>query len=440
MKPQTKVDKVSTGYTPREWQQDVHYNMKRFNVIVLHRRAGKTHLAINEMLDRSLRNKQRAPRYAYLAPFYGMAKRVAWDILKMYAKNIPGVSFNEAELRCDFSINGARIMLLGADNPDSLRGIYLDGVILDEYAQIPPSAWREVIRPALSDRKGWAIWIGTPKGRNHFKEIYEYAKKESEVGNSDWYSKLLTVEDTKLIDEGELAAAKGTMSEESFLQEFYCDWGAGMTGAYFTKEIAKANKEGRITDVPYDENLSVDTYWDLGMNDVTAIWFVQTARFQHRIIKYVEGADKSVSDWIKDLRNLNYGYGRFILPHDAKARDMSTGKSIEEAFRNLGVRNTRIIPRVGDKRDSINAARMIFSRCYFDKTNCDRGLEVLSNYRRKFDEKSQSFSEKPLHDWASNGADAFQCFAMGCQDDGFTRDEKESRLVRDAIVDYNPLD
>jgi hypothetical protein len=184
---QDQIEEVAIPYVPRPFQAVLHAGLKRFNLLVCHRRFGKTVFSIMEMIDRGLRNDLRNPQYAYIAPTYGQAKRVAWEYLKYYCSHIPNAKANEAELRIDIMrehVDGSkdkiRFMLLGAENPDSLRGIYLDGCILDEYAQCPPAIWGEVVRPALSDRKGWAIFIGTPKGQNHFHEmLLLYTKKKN---------------------------------------------------------------------------------------------------------------------------------------------------------------------------------------------------------------------------------------------------------------------
>jgi phage terminase large subunit len=408
---------IRTGYTPRSLQANLHLSVKRFNVIVCHRRFGKTVWAINHLIDKAIRCELPMPRFAYLAPTYGAAKRIAWDYLKSYCAPIPGVEFNEAELRVEIPHNKARIMLLSAENPGSLRGIYLDGVILDEYAEMDPSAWTTVIRPTLSDRHGWAIFIGTPKGQNNFYEQYEYA---TTAVDPEWFGARYKASETGIIDPDELASARRTMTEEEFNQEYETDFNAGLVGAYFAKELSTAEKEGRITKVPHDPSLPVDTFWDLGVNDLCAIWFVQTLRSRHRVIDYFEVSGASIPDVLRDVRAKPYNYGRFVFPHDANARDFSTGKAQVQVFRDHGVRNITVVPRVGTKREGINAARMIFPLCEFDAEKCKRGLKCLANYQRKWDAKNNVFQDSPLHNWASNGADAFQQFGLGARDESRT--------------------
>lgn len=214
--------RIDTGYRPRSYQRDIHRRLRRFSVLVLHRRAGKTVLAVNALVDAALRGGKQNARYAYLAPFLKQAKQIAWDYLRQYTADIPGVVINEAELQVTLS-NGARIRLYGADNPDALRGLYLDGVVLDEVADMKPQVWGEVVRPALADRKGWALFIGTPRGLNQFHDLFTFAMSGVDP---DWYAALYTVDDTGAIDWTELEAAKATMSDAQYRQEFLCDWQA----------------------------------------------------------------------------------------------------------------------------------------------------------------------------------------------------------------------
>lgn len=436
------VQRISTGYTPRPLQAELHCKLRRFNVLVMHRRFGKTVFALNEKIDRGLGFALKDvagsplpnPKYAYLAPLYGQAKRVAWDYLKMYTANIPGVDPNEAELRVDIPRphmkDKIRFMLLGADNPASIKGLYLDGATLDEFGEMNPSAWREAIRPTLSDRGGWANFIGTPKGRNHFCELYEYAR---DSGDPEWFAALYKASETGIIPEKELESARKSMTEEEYEQEYECSFQAGLVGAYFSREITQLEKDKKFTSVPYDPALAVDTYWDLGINDVTAIWFIQRYGREFRVIDYFEEPDLSIPEIVKRVREKRYTWGHWYLPHDVKVRELVNGKSRYETFISLGVK-PRIVPRVEDKMDSINAAKLILPRCVFDKEKCDRGIKALMNYQRKWDNKANVFSTKPLHNWASNGSDAFQQFAMGVDE----RPEVDHRsLPRQAESEYD---
>lgn len=408
---------IDLGYRPRQFQKVIHRSLKRFNVLVCHRRFGKTVFSIAEMMDQGLNCKHRNPQYAYIAPTYGQAKRVAWEYLKDFARQIPGAKANEAELRVDIPRpdkgDKIRFMLLGAENPDSLRGIYLDGVILDEYAQCDPIIWGQVIRPALSDRKGWAIFIGTPKGQNHFWDIYDNAMRASTSSRS-WYVAMYKASETEVLDAEELMEAKMTMSEEEYAQEYECSFSAALVGAYFGKYINDLEKRNRVIDFDYDPTVSVSTYWDLGVSDTTAIWFVQRVGSEIRLIDYLENAGVGLEWYAKELKSKPYIYDRHGIPHDGAARELGTGRSRQETLLDYGIR-TDIIPRQSIA-DGINACRILLQKnIWFHKTNCKRGLDALKNYQRKYDSKNQIFLQSPLHNWASNGSDAFRMMGLDLQ-------------------------
>lgn len=409
---------------PRPLQALIHRNLKRFNVLNLHRRFGKTHLSANEILDQGLRNPRRNPQYAYLAPTYGQAKRVAWDIFKDLVRQIPNVTINESDLRIEIQRphlgDRVRIILVGAENPDSLRGLYLDGVVLDEFAAMDPTVWTQVIRPALSDRLGWAIFISTPKGQNHFYDIYQYAlhgDPENGVPRpEDWYAITFKASETGIIDRGELDAARALLSESEFEQEYECSFSAALVGAYYGKEMTRAENEGRIGRVPYDPRAKVFTYWDLGIDDTTAIWIGQRVGHEYHWIDYLEESGQGLEYYIKELQKKDYIYETHYLPHDAAARELGTGKTREEVLRTKGLgRRTRIVPRA-EVADGINAVRLMLANSWFDLEKCKRGVDALKNYERKWDSKNKIFQQRPLHNWASHGADAFRTAAMSDSD------------------------
>lgn len=428
---------ISTGYVPRALQRDLHLKLKRFNVLVCHRRFGKTVFAINHMIDRALKNPLRNPQYAYIAPTFGQAKRVVWDYLKQYTSMIPGAEPNEADLRVDIPIRSGeriRFMLLGAENPMALKGIYLDGEVLDEYAEMNPAVWREVIRPTLADRNGWGIFIGTPKGRNSFYDLYERARLGDDP---EWFSAMFKASETGIISQSELDSAKREMSEGEYEQEFECSFQAGLVGAYWGKAMEKAEQEGRICSVPYEPLSPVETFWDLGVNDTTAIWFLQKVGREIRSIDYVEESGMGLDHYAKVLQKRDYVFKKHYLPHDAAARELSTGRSRQETFKRLGIKPTKILPRL-DKQDQIEAARLLIPKVWFDRVKCEKGIKALQNYQRKWDAKQNVFSNAPLHNYASNGADAFQQAAIGLRDD-----QDDVSLMRDlprqAEDDYVPF-
>jgi phage terminase large subunit len=402
---------IDLGYRCRPQFAPFHKRKQRWACIVAHRRAGKTVACIMDLVDAALRCKKPNPRFAYIAPHYVQAKDVAWTYLKLYTSPIPGVAHNESELRVDLP-NGARIRLYGAENFDRLRGLYLDGCILDEAADMDPRAWTEVIRPALSDRKGWATFIGTPKGRNSFFEImYGSPTWPGAVKDPSWFALTLKASETGLVEDEELADARKAMTPEAYEQEYECSFDAAILGAYYGKEIADAERQGRITSVEYDPAVPVHTAWDLGIGDSTAIWFFQVAAGGIRVIDFYENHGQGLAHYAQELAARGYTYGHDFVPHDALARELGTGRSRLETLLALK-RKPRVLPaqRV---EDGINAARVSFPRAWFDAEKCKMGLECLRQYRAEFDEKAKVFKNTPKHDWTSHASDSARYMFMG---------------------------
>lgn len=397
---------VTIPYKPRPFQVSVHERIERsrFAVLVCHRRFGKTVLAINHLIKQALLNTAERPRYGYLAPTYTQAKSIAWDYLKHYAGVIPGVSFNETELRADLP-NGARIRLFGADNPDSLRGMYFDGVVLDEYGVMRGNVFTEVVRPALADRKGWAVFIGTPNGKNQFWDIAAHAQT-----SGDWEYACYKASETGVLDPDELSEARKLMTDDEYRQEFECSFEASVRGAIYAKELADAKEGGRITRIPHDPALKVDTFWDLGVGDATTIWFAQSIGQEVRLIDYYEASGEGLPHYAQVIASKGYVYGRHVAPHDIQVRELATGRSRLEVAQSLGI-NFDVAPQVSVD-DGIHAARMILPRCWFDDVKCKAGIECLQNYRRDFNARLNEFKATPVHDWSSHGADAFRYLAV----------------------------
>jgi len=389
-------------YTPRVLQAKLHNELARFNVVVCHRRFGKTVFAINQMIKSAVEDLQtgkKAPRYAYLAPLFKQAKTVAWDELKRLLKDFPDVKFNEAELRADFM--DARIQLYGADNPDTLRGIYLDGVILDEYAQMNPKMYSEVIRPALSDRKGWGIFIGTPKGKNEFYDLYHTSTEKK-----GWKRFLFKASETGILDDEELEMAQQDMAETEFEQEYECSWSAALRGAYYAKELESAYEEDRVSKVPYDPGKQVVTAWDLGVADSTAIWFAQYDGKAINVIDYYENSGEGLPHYIDVLNKKDYRYGAHIAPHDIVVREFSTGQSRKDLAFSLGI-DFQVAPKL-KVMDGIDTVRTTLNKCWFDTEKTKKGLDALLQYRSSYDDKKKIWSQKPVHDWTSHASDAFR--------------------------------
>lgn len=431
---------LSTGYTPRNAQVELHLNKSRFNVWVLHRRFGKTIACVNEIVDSALQNKLHNPQYAYIGPNYSQTKRIAWEYVKQFTRMIPGVEYNESELKVTIPRpltkdgrygDKITIYLLGAENPDSIRGIYLDGCVLDEYAVMHPKMWSEIVRPALMDRTGWAIFAGTPKGMNQFYDILQVAKRNT---SGDWYWKIARASETGILNAQDLIAAKEEMGDAVYAQEMECDFGAALVGAYYGKEMSQAELDKRITTIPYEPAVLVETAWDLGISDTTVIWFFQQVGREIRVIDFVEDAGHGLSHYAEVLKKRGYKYGEHFFPHDVAARDLSTGKSRQETLRSLGINPIRMVPKMRVE-DRIQATRQLIPKVWFDGKKCERGIHALKSYERKWDDKNQIFLSSPLHNWASHAADAFGCYALGFKDEG--QKSRMSHLPRQTESDYD---
>jgi phage terminase large subunit len=402
------MPEIVIPYKPRELQNFLHKKIDkhRFSVLVLHRRAGKTVMMINQMIKAALTCPLPNPRYAFISPTFKQGKATAWDYIKQFAGKIPGTKFNESELRCDLP-NGSRITILGAENDQALRGIFLDGCVFDETQSIKPTIFPEVIRPALADRKGWCVFIGTPKGRNYFFQLFEEAKK-----NESWYAGLFKASDTNILDQEELDAAKQMMSEDLYEQEFECSFQAAITGSYYGALIERLESQGRITDNLYDENLDTETWWDLGLNDSTAIWFVQRYKGEIRLIDYYENAGEGLDHYVDVINRKEYEYSKHIAPHDIKVREIGNfGKSRLESALELGIA-FEVAPKLSIE-DGIEAVRKALPNCWFDKNKCQKALENLKAYQKRWDDKNQCFRNKPMHNYASHCADSFRTGIVG---------------------------
>lgn len=397
--------RVTLPYAPRGVFLPYHKRTQRWACIVAHRRCGKTVACVNDLIKRAVMLPVPHGRFGYVAPFLAQAKEVAWDYLKRFAQPITADK-NEGELWVEL-INGARIRIHGADNPDRLRGPYLDGVVLDEYADMRPSVWGEVIRPMLADRRGWATFIGTPKGRNEFFEVYDNAVALP----AEWYSARLLASQTGILDATELEEARRDMTPEQYEQEFECSFEAAILGAYFGREIAQAERDGRIRSIDHDENLPVHTAWDLGKGANMAVWFFQVAGGEVRVIDHHEGShDDGIPDVVRVLNAKPYRYGDDWVPHDAKAVEIGTGRTRVETMISLK-RTPRLVPD-HSVMDGINAARLTLAKVWFDRDKCRDGIEALRQYKADFDEKTKAFRDNPRHDWSSHSADAFRYLCM----------------------------
>lgn len=449
---------AAIGYDPRPLQARIASELRRFSVVVVHRRFGKTVMCITELIDAGVECPFPDGRYAYMAPTYGMAEDIAWLYLEGYVRELlkeietdrPDKYIVPSRLsafiptrRGSFS----RIRLYGVDSPKQrLRGLYLDGGVGDEWPHIPPSVFTEQVRPMLSDenragvddtgrRNQWFIFVFTPFGRNHAYGLFRDGKlwsegkpvmrgpegNQSPIFRNDWYATLYRASETGVLTRQELGDALLDIGQAKYDQEYECSFDAAVEGAILARQIEELRERGRITLVPWTREMPVGTSWDLGWDAATAVWFWQFAGSdpitgvpQIKIIDYDEAVGLSLPEWAERLATKPYSYmadGMFF-PHDVEHAEIGSGKTRKAILRECGVR-VRTTAKPPTKADGIAAMQSLLPRCYFDESACADGLDRLSLYRREYDDNLQRFRDKPLNDWASHGADAFQTLALG---------------------------
>lgn len=423
---------IRITYQPRKAFMSFHQRSTRFACMVAHRRAGKTVASVNEIIARAIYCKKKRPRYAYVAPLLKQGKKIAWEYLKEYTQGLEKKKPSESELSIVLRHNNAEIGIYGADNPDAIRGQYFDGVVLDEYGDMPPSAWGKVILPTLADRRGWAVFIGTFKGKNHFYKIFRRSQgfdlKDGEdptYFKKHWFNLLLKASQSGILSAEDLMIQRSEQDEEEYAQEYECDPNAVVKGTYYAKILAKLEAQGNIyADIEYDPDQPVEVVFDLGYTDSTAAWFWQKRPGGIAVIDYLEDDSKPLSYYFEELFGRPYQYSTVWLPHDAKAKSLQTGRSTVEQFLGEGF-PVRIAPRL-DVQHGIDAARKILPQCYFS-SKTEIGVEALRHYKRAYDEEKKVFSDAPQHDWASHGADSFRYLALVAQ--GLSVDEPEEKQI-----------
>lgn len=520
MVKKTKV--IRNSYSPRKLQKKVHLDLKRFNVLVCHRRFGKTVLVVNETIDRAMTNPLRNPQYAYVAPTYKQAKKIAWQYFLDFTRHLPEVKANKGDLEItiqrswrvdpvtgDKDPDHVKIMLIGADDPDSLRGLYLDGADLDEFAQCDPIIWGQIIRPALADRGGiardlgitkdylgrplipWAIFIGTPKGQNHFHRRYiqaessmefvkafearfdiefqekrwtefenklgleedtpqkvrdsalevqskvvvkQYKRYRKYLAAKNWFCDIYKASETGILGNSEIEEMTEDLTQSEVDQELECDFTAAILGSYYGEFLNRIEEKDQIGEVPYNPKFPVSTFWDIGINDKCTIWYRQKIGDFYHYIDYDEFEGKGIPELAKAVKEKPYSYARHVWPHDGAAKEFGTGVTRQETARQNGL-TVYIQPRQAVD-DRINATRIRIRLSKFDKVQCKRGLECLYNYQKEYDSKLMMFKNKPKHDWASHGSDAFGYSALDDFDDTLFNNYTGPA---EAIMDYEEI-
>jgi len=417
---------IPYNWQPRDyqlplWKKLVNENYKRA-VYIWHRRAGKDLFGFNFLVREAIMNTPGT--YWHVFPFYKQGRKAIWNETDLqgrkYLDYIPRQlikKINNQEMIIEFH-NGSIYQIVGTDNVDDLRGAGIKGAIFSEYSEHRPTAWA-TIRPMIMAANGWAIFNFTPKGQNHAFSLYNMAKDDK-----SWFTQIITVDDTMgqvYTKESLEQAKKEDLAEGKTLdfinQEYYCSFYNAIEGAYYSEQIKKAEEENRVCNLPYESNVQVDTFWDIGVRDEMAIVFCQQIGKEIRIIDYIEDTNKGLDHYIKLVKEKPYIYRSHNAPHDIVVREASDGRTrIEKAYE-LGIQ-FNIVPNIG-KAEGINEVRAIFNKCWFDKKKTKKLLNALRNYKRKYNEIKECFEEKPYHNWASNGADSFRYLAVGIQDESY---------------------
>ena len=407
---------------------------KKRAVWIAHRRSGKDKTCFNYMVTEMVKRKG---TYYYLFPTYAQGKKILWDGMDKdgfkFLDHIPAAIRKRVDNQTMLIelVNGSIFQIIGTDNIDSIVGTNPVGCVFSEYSLQEPTAW-DYLSPILRENGGWAVFNFTPRGRmNHAFDLYQLAKGDPR----NWYCEVLTVDDTHAIDPEGLAQEKREKFEQYgddafFMQEYYCSFDAAIQGAYYANLLRSAEEAGRITSVPYDPRLLVDTWWDLGVGDATAIWFTQSHGNTIRVIDYYEASGEGFPYYAKVLQERGYVYGTHNGPHDLAVREMGSGVSRIETAAKLGIK-FKVVANISVD-DGINAVRMILPICWFDEVKCKQGLNALTNYHHEYDEKRREYKNTPYHDWSSHAADAFRYFGVGHR-----LSDPEKKKQKQKFVSYN---
>ena len=392
-----EAPRITIPYVPREHFRAMHATKKRWIFNCSHRRAGKTVAICNHTIRKALENTRKfpPPRYAYIGPSFAQAKDLVWGYFKHYTANLPGVKVMEGDLQITLPNNAMINLYGGAAAYERMRGTYFDGAALDEYPLLNPSVLGTVVRPCLADYQGWGIVSGTSNGDDHFHAV----KKRAEKDVSKWDTFLIPVTATNALDPDEVAEMAKDMTADEFAREMMCSFDAPVEGSYYGEVINDIDLAGHITGVPYDPASPVMTWWDLGIDDETFIWFVQICGREPHVIDTLQNTGKGLEWYAEQIKQKPYMYSMHVTPHDIRARELGTGKSRYEILLAL-LQNVFICP-IHSVEDGITAARATIRMCWFDKVRCDSGISALRNYHK-------TATGRPLHNWASHAADAFR--------------------------------
>ena len=401
---------IKSKYVLRPYFLDYHQRAQRWAMLVAHRRAGKTVAAVNDVIEKATYNTRPNPRYGYIGPLLRQAKDIAWQYLKDYSAPFsPRINESGLFVELEALPNHPRITIYGADNPDSFRGMYFDGVILDEFGNMKLSVWKEILLPALIDRRGWATFMGTPNGPNHFRDMwYECLER------ADWFNSFLPVTATNIIPLEDLEMMKSLMDPEQYAQEMLCSFEASVRGAIYARQMEKVIEEGRIGGYHAQRDLPVDVVADLGFRDLTVMSFYQERPDGVVIDECMADNLKPISTYIGMIKDYYHRTGcrpgKIWLPHDARAKSLQTGKSIVEQFHKANLR-PKIVPELS-LLDGIAALRLTFPYLFFNKDKTKDLVLAAKSYHRKYDEDRKIYTDEPVHDWSSHYMDMMRYLAL----------------------------
>lgn len=428
---------LTIPYQPRLAFVEYHKNTKRFSCSVCHRRAGKSVARLNHLIRNAIECKRLNPRFGYISPFFVQSKEIAWQYLKHYTKNLGplGLRVNESELSITFGHNDAVIRLYGAENAERIRGLYFDGIVVDEAQGISGAVLRTIILPALSDRAGYLDVSGTPKG---WDNLLGTIVKIAQANPDEWYLHLLKASESGIIPEKELNIQRKLMSDNEFDQEYEISFDAAITGAVYGKEMAEIFNKGRIVADLYDKALEVHTAWDLGWSDKTAIWFWQKVGMEVRLVDFYQASFEDAAHFAEVLRgrrlDFGYVYGQHFLPHDAvEKRQTAAGRSFVDQFHKEGFTKTRIVAATTEL-NQINALRWVMRNMWIDR-KCDVGITCLREYRFKWIEDAQRFSDEPRRDNNKHAADACEIIGQVLRNDVKETKPSAPRFLHEATAD-----
>ncbi|QQX91326.1 hypothetical protein IGS75_01400 [Gluconobacter sphaericus] len=433
------------GWKPRDYQRELWKYLRsggKRAYEVAHRRWGKDDVALNWAAISAMK---KVGNYWHMLPEASQARKAIWDAVNPHTGRRRIDEAFPAEIRATTKeqemfirfINGSTWQVVGSDNFNSLVGSTPIGVVFSEWALANPSAWA-FLSPILLENGGWAMFITTPRGRNHAKTFFDAMR-----GEPGWFCEVSSVEKTGRFTPEQLAAERRQLVAQygeddggaKYEQEYDCSFDAAIQGSYYGKIMKRLDEDGRLGDVPHNPSLPVITAWDLGIGDSTVIWCAQQIGPDVRVIDCIAASGQGIDWYVRELGKRPYNYRQHIVPHDANNGDLGTGQRRIDTMRSLGMNPIRVLPRTAVD-DGISAARNLLPRCRIDRTKCKRGIEALEQYRKSWDDANKVFRDKPLHDWASDYADAFRYLAVGLRD---REDDKPKRkpIERPSFIGTN---